>query len=54
MVDALLDVMLGPMRGISSFYVEHQLICNTVVISLAIYNMFFNKKKKPVHEQNQS
>jgi hypothetical protein len=48
MVDAFLDIMLGPMRDISTFYYKHQLICNTVVISLSVYNMFFNKKNKEV------
>jgi hypothetical protein len=36
------------MRDISTFYYKHQLICNTVVISLSVYNMFFNKKNKEV------
>lgn len=45
MVDAMLDFMLGPMRGISAFYFEHQLIFNSIIIGIAGYKLFFNKKK---------
>ncbi|UOQ45528.1 hypothetical protein MUN89_06175 [Halobacillus salinarum] len=46
MVDALLDFMLGPMRGIGDFYFEHQMIFNPIVIAIAAGKMFFSRKKK--------
>ncbi|GIO27011.1 hypothetical protein [Ornithinibacillus bavariensis] len=45
MVDALLDFMLGPLRGISQFYIEHQMIMNTIVIGFAVYKILNNNKK---------
>ncbi|MGE6717566.1 hypothetical protein ACQKGD_09345 [Peribacillus frigoritolerans] len=46
MANVLLDFMLGPLRGISEFYFEHQLIFNTIVIGFAAYKLFFSKKKE--------
>jgi len=46
MVDGLLDFMLGPMRGISAFYFEHQLLFNTIIIAIAVFKLFSKKKKK--------
>lgn len=50
MMDAFLDFMLGPMRGIGKFYFENQAILNTIVIGFALYKLFFNKKKKIENE----
>lgn len=46
MVDGLLDFMLGPMRGISAFYFEHQLIFNSLIVGFAAYKLYFSKKKE--------
>ncbi len=45
MVDQLLDVMLGPFRGISQFYIEHQLIFNTIIVGIAIYQLYIKRKQ---------
>ncbi|WP_339282892.1 hypothetical protein [Oceanobacillus sp. FSL K6-3682] len=44
MVDMFLDFMLGPMRGISQFYFEYQLIFNSIIVGIAGY--FLVKKEK--------
>lgn len=49
MIDIFLDFMLGPMRGISQFYFEYQLIFNSMIVGAAIY--FLMKKRK---KSNQS
>lgn len=46
MVDQLLDVLMGPFRGVSQFYIEHQLIFNTVIVGLAIYQLYIKRKKE--------
>ncbi len=50
MVDTLLDFMLGPLRGISEFYFEYQLIFNTIIVGFAAYKLFFSKKKEVKNE----
>nr|WP_245975344.1 hypothetical protein [Oceanobacillus chungangensis] len=50
MVDALLDFMLGPMRGISDFYFEYQLIFNSLIVGFAAYKLYFSKKKETNNE----
>jgi len=45
MMDSFLDLMLGPMRAISDFYFEYQMIFNTIIIGLVMYKLFFGKKK---------
>lgn len=50
MIDQFLDIMLGPFRGISQFYIEHQLIFSTVIVGIAIYQLYRKKKR----EQNVS
>jgi hypothetical protein len=44
MVDALLDFMLGPFRGISQFYCENQVIFNTLIVGIAACKVIFSKK----------
>ncbi|MFG6147366.1 hypothetical protein [Halobacillus sp. B23F22_1] len=46
MVDALLDFMLGPMRGIGDFYFEYQAIFNTIIVGAAIYKIFTAKRQE--------
>ena len=46
MVDALLDLMLGPFRVISEFYIEHQLIFNPIIVGIAAWKLISNKKKQ--------
>lgn len=45
MADTFLEFMLGPFRAISDFYFDNQLILNSVVIGIALYQIFFRKKK---------
>lgn len=45
MVEMMLDFMLGPMRGITDFYMDHLLYCNTVVF-LGYFGAKLFKKKK--------
>jgi hypothetical protein len=45
MTDTFLDFMLGPMRAISDFYFEYQMIFNTIIVGLVVYKLFFGKKK---------
>lgn len=45
MVDAMLEVMLGPLRGISDFYLDYQIYFNTIVVGFALYKILSNKKK---------
>ncbi|MFC7321757.1 hypothetical protein [Halobacillus campisalis] len=44
MVDALLDFMLGPMRGIGEVYFEYQAIFNTIIVGAAIYKIVQRNK----------
>ncbi|MFB5661263.1 hypothetical protein [Alteribacillus sp. HJP-4] len=50
MVEMMLDFMLGPMRGIGSFYYEYQHIFNPIVIGAAVIKIFFNRKNKHTAE----
>ncbi|GAB3056974.1 hypothetical protein ACFOU0_02940 [Salinicoccus sesuvii] len=45
MVDVMLEFMLGPMRNIGTFYFEHQVIFNPIIIGAALISMFFGRKK---------
>ena len=48
MTETLLDFMLGPMRGITDFYMEHLLVNNVIVLSLYfIARLFKNAKQLP-------
>jgi hypothetical protein len=44
-MDSFLDLMLGPMRMISDFYFEHQMIFNTIIVGLVLFKIFIGKKK---------
>lgn len=46
MVDAILEFMLGPLRGISDFYLDYQIYFNTVIVGFALYKILFNKKQE--------
>ncbi|SET54029.1 hypothetical protein SAMN05421676_105233 [Salinibacillus kushneri] len=46
MVDALLDFMLGPLRAITDFYVEHQFILSSIIVGFAVYKIYFSKRKQ--------
>ncbi|GGN59020.1 MULTISPECIES: hypothetical protein [Oceanobacillus] len=52
MVETMLDFMLGPMRGISHFYFEHQMLFNMIIVGLALYKLFFTKKNKANESTN--
>ncbi|SDQ16426.1 hypothetical protein SAMN05216232_0876 [Virgibacillus subterraneus] len=45
MVDAMLEVMLGPLRGISDFYLDYQIYFNTIIVGFALYKILSSKKK---------
>nr|WP_254901278.1 hypothetical protein [Tuberibacillus sp. Marseille-P3662] len=45
MVDALLDFMLGRFRVISDFYLEYQMIFNSLVVGGALFKIVFSKRK---------
>ncbi|MFS0561089.1 hypothetical protein AB1K91_10155 [Terribacillus sp. 179-K 1B1 HS] len=46
MAEMMLDFMLGPMRGVSAFYFEHQLIFNGIIIGGVLVKLFTGKKSK--------
>ncbi|WP_164217749.1 hypothetical protein [Virgibacillus sp. YIM 98842] len=50
MMDSFLDLMLGPMRMISDFYFEHQMIFNTIIVGLVLFKIFFGKKRASQQE----
>lgn len=50
MTEAFLDFMLGPMRGIGTFYFENQAVLNTIVVGFALYKIITSKKKKVENE----
>ncbi|GGI42559.1 hypothetical protein [Mammaliicoccus stepanovicii] len=50
MVEHMLDFMLGPMREITDFYMNHLLYCNGAVF-LSYFGAKLFKKKKVVAEQ---
>nr|BAA75342.1 unnamed protein product [Halalkalibacterium halodurans] len=39
MTEMMLEFMLGPLRAISAFYFDYQLIFNTIIISFALFNI---------------
>jgi hypothetical protein len=46
MVEKILDVVLGPYgRMIGDFYVQHQMLINTIVVGLALASKFYLKHK---------
>ncbi|WP_179106528.1 hypothetical protein [Terribacillus halophilus] len=45
MVEMMLDFMLGPLRGISAFYINHQMIFNGVIIGGVFLKIFMKKKQ---------
>ncbi|GAF11327.1 hypothetical protein JCM19046_4809 [Bacillus sp. JCM 19046] len=51
MTDVFLDFMLGPMRGIGTFYYEHQMIFNSIVVGVAAFALFSKRKAKQPKEQ---
>ncbi len=51
MTDVFLDFMLGPMRGIGTFYYEHQMIFNSIVVGVAAVALFSKRKAKQQKEQ---
>jgi hypothetical protein len=47
MIETFVDYALGPHgRFLSELYMEHQFPINTVVVGIAIYNLFFTKRKQ--------
>ncbi|GGB33005.1 hypothetical protein GCM10011409_08060 [Lentibacillus populi] len=51
MVDALLDFMLGSVgRSIGDFYVEHQVIFNSIVVGLALIGIVMKRKRNTENE----
>lgn len=46
MVDAMLDFMLGPMRGIGDFYFEYQAIFNPIIVGAALIKLVLHNKKR--------
>lgn len=51
MVESMLTFMLGPLRQITDFYMEHLLVSNSIVIAGYFATGIFKKKK--VSELNQ-
>lgn len=51
MVEHMLDFMLGPMRGITQFYMDNLLVCNSAVFLSYFGSKLFKKKKKVSSEQ---
>lgn len=56
MVETFVDYALGPHgRYISELYLENQTLVNTVVVGMAIFKLFFSKRKqRPVVETSKS
>ena len=50
MVEHMLDFMIGPMRGITQFYMDNLLVCNSAVF-LSYFGSKLFKKKKVTSEQ---
>ncbi|WP_018924609.1 hypothetical protein [Salsuginibacillus kocurii] len=51
MVELLLDFMLGPLRVISQFYVEYQMIFNPIIVGFALYKIIQGRKKEQRSEE---
>ncbi|MBA2871073.1 putative membrane-anchored protein [Anoxybacillus calidus] len=46
MIEKILDVVLGPYgRMVGDFYVQHQMLMNTIVVGLALASKFYLKHK---------
>ncbi|MCG7338925.1 hypothetical protein MHZ36_06445 [Staphylococcus sp. ACRSN] len=45
MTETLLDFMLGPMRGITDFYMDHLLVSNGIVLSMYFIAKLFKRNK---------
>ncbi|SUK35424.1 Uncharacterised protein [Staphylococcus aureus] len=45
MVESMLTFMLGPLRQITDFYMEHLLVSNSIVIGRLFATGVFKKKK---------
>lgn len=41
----MLEFMLGPMRGISDFYFEYQMIFNPIIVGIALIKIFTHRRK---------
>ncbi|WP_199425890.1 hypothetical protein [Thermaerobacillus caldiproteolyticus] len=55
MVEKILDVVLGPYgRMMGDFYVQHQMLTNTIVVGLALASKFYLKHKKLSTQPNLS
>nr|WP_315296031.1 hypothetical protein [Mammaliicoccus lentus] len=52
MVEPMLDFMLGPMRGITDFYMNNLLVCNSAVF-LSYFGAKLFKKKEVSADQSQ-
>jgi hypothetical protein len=47
MIETFVDYALGPHgRYLSELYLDHQLLVNTIVIGIAMYKLFFSKRKQ--------
>lgn len=45
MVESMLTFMLGPLRQITDFYMEHLLVSNSIVIEVILRQVFLKRKK---------
>ncbi len=52
MIDGLLNFMLGPLRGISHFYFQNQVVFNLIIVGLASGKLLFGKKKRTVNSES--
>ncbi|MCM3762504.1 hypothetical protein M3212_17175 [Alkalihalobacillus oceani] len=50
MVELMLDFMLGPLRGLVSFYVDYQMIFNSLIVGFALYSVLAKPKMKKTSE----
>ncbi|WP_143415757.1 hypothetical protein [Geobacillus sp. E263] len=55
MIEKILDFVLGPYgRMVGDFYIEHQLLINTIVVGTALASKFYLKQRKPSTQSNLS
>jgi hypothetical protein len=55
MIEKILDFVLGPYgRMVRDFYVEHQMLINTIVVGVALASKFYFKQRKPSIQPNLS
>jgi hypothetical protein len=53
MIEKILDFVLGPYgRMIGDFYVEHQMLINTIVVAVALASKFYIKQKRSSTQSN--